>query len=273
MKKISSILMISMLAVATLFTSCSKDDDDDDKTPVLTFKSGEGYTNSNTTIEIGEEIKVGWVATSNTSTGKKLSSFKAYIVAIGIADQPLVETDLNETSYSSPEDFVIASPIAGVFDIKATVTDKAGETKTVSITITVKEGENPETPLTDAADFTWNRVAGSAGTGLDLFGLKWTSNAKEIKAKIVKDNASKLVNLGSEAWTAITNQELLIAAIDAAADMDAYHEVSAEANKTYNDVIGTIVDGVYYMIHVTEGKVVAGGDAGTTITITGQYKK
>jgi hypothetical protein len=264
--------MISMLAVATLFTSCNKDEDNEDKRPTLNFIGGDGYTSTSSTITLGEEILVGWNAFSNTSTSKKLSHFEARIVTIGMEDQLLVNEDINGTSYSS-ESFSISASGAGVFDIKATVTDNAGETRTVSITITVEEATNPDTPLTEAEDFTWNREGSAAGTGLSQFGLKWTSNAKEVKAKIIKDNATKLVNLGSSAWTTITTQEALIAAIDAATDMEAYHEVSAEANHTYDDVIGTIVDGTYYMIHVTSGTVANDISTGTAITITGQYKK
>lgn len=129
-----------------------------------------------------------------------------------------------------------------------------------------------ETPLTDAMAFEWQRTGGVEGTGLAQFGLKWTRNARSISARIEKDNASKLVNLGSDAWRTIFTQEALKEAVDAAADLNEYCNVSVESNAMYNDVIATQVGDTYYMIHVSKGEVFH-GEWGTISTITGQYKQ
>ena len=268
MKKISSILMISMLAVAVLFTSCNKDDDDDDKRPVLTFNSADGYTTSNKTVTVGEEITVGWVATANTSTSKKLSHFKAYIAATGMENQPLEDIELNDASYIT-QGYVISAPFAGIFDIKAEVTDKAGETRSVFITITVVEDEPEETPLSAATPFTWHRVGNASGTGLAQFGLEWKNNTGS-HITITPATGTKLVELAETDWTTITTQEELAAIVDAATGISKWEVIPTKV--TFNYVIATkTAEGKYFLINPTE-RTINPNDGGDR-TVTGQYKE
>jgi hypothetical protein len=84
--------------------------------------------------------------------------------------------------------------------------------------------------------------------------------------------ATKFVQLTPAQWASITTKEDLAAAVDAGTDIVEYSGVSAEATGTYDDVLATKYNDEYFIIHVTNATVVVGG-SGTTITITGKYKK
>lgn len=81
------------------------------------------------------------------------------------------------------------------------------------------------------------------------------------------------MELNPEDWTSFTTLEDIVAAIDAASDMDRWEKVSAEASQSYDLTLGTIKDNKYYLIHVTEGEVSTDATVGTTIVIIGQYKE
>ncbi len=133
-------------------------------------------------------------------------------------------------------------------------------------------GEMPlDKNLSNATPFTWQKIGTSKGSGLDAFGLEWTSN-NTTYAQIVKGTATKLVSLGSHAWTAITTQAALKTAINYSSDMVLYAGVTLiDTNSLYDDVLGVVNNETYYMIHITNGKVASEGSI--NIEITGEYKK
>ena len=62
MKKTIYLFGLLLLAGATVFTSCKKDEDEEptvDMTPVLTFIGGAGYTDADATIAPSSTFKVG----------------------------------------------------------------------------------------------------------------------------------------------------------------------------------------------------------------------
>ena len=61
-------------------------------------------------------------------------------------------------------------------------------------------------------------------------------------------------------------------AVEAGTDMDTYAGISAEVPQTYDEVLATKYNGEYFLIHLTEATIEV-LVAGTTITITGEYKK
>lgn len=263
------LLMIFILAIGMAATSCKKDDEETtpvDVTPTINFKGGTGYISEDATVTAGENFTIGITANSNTNSGKKLQSVRYTVTS---NNQIILQQDsvFNEASYNVDYIFSLSSAGQAVFMFE--VTDKDGEKNDISLTITA---ESATTPLGDATDYTWTRVGGNDATGVEAFGLKWTNNLKVVSAVIEKDAATKMVQLSADAWTTYTSMEELTAAVDAAEDMVDYRGVSVEANGTYDDVLGVIYNGEYYMIHVTSATVET-GTAGTTVNIYGQSKK
>ncbi|MCD4745672.1 MAG: hypothetical protein K8R58_05185, partial [Bacteroidales bacterium] len=268
MKKLSYLLGLLLIA-GMIFSSCKKDEDDNDPidlTPTINLKGDAGYTSGDVTINEGDTILVGIIALSNTNSGKKLTNFKLTLTSNNVP-QVLIDSTLNGTTFDV--NYKIGFPDASVVRLSAKITDKDGQSKEISFNITIEE---VATPLDAAADFTWQRIGANPGTGLDMFGLKWTWNGKAVNAKIEKDGADKLVQLSSAEWNSIETKEDLAAAVEAAADISIYEGVSAEASATYDDVLATKYNGEYFIIHV-ENATVETGTGGTTITITGEYKK
>jgi len=254
-----------------VFTSCSKDEDEEpqDLTPAITFQTGGDFITSDVTIDQGDAIKIGVVCTSNGISGKKLESFRIYMI-INDATQPNIvdSTDIDATTFTTAYEITFPDVLSG--KLYAEITDKDGQKKSVSFTVTVEEAT---TPLGAAEDLTWQRVAGAAGTGLDTFGLEWTSNGKAVNAQIEKadDGAEKFVLLTADEWDMIETIEDLTAKVEAGDDMDMYEGISAEATADYDEVLAVKYNEVYYIIHITKATVETSG-SGTTITITGQYK-
>lgn len=268
MKKLGYLLGLFFVA-GFLFSSCSDDEDTtpQELKPTITFQTGTGYTYSDETINIGDSILVGVVCTANSNSNAKLTNFKIYFIENNITIPTSVNETLNDPSYTGS--WYI--PFDEAFDGKlyAEVTDKDGQKNSVSFNITVESATNP---LDAEADFTWQRVGGTPATGLAPFGLKWTSNGQKVSAKIMKDTAEKFVELTSAQWTSIETKEDLAAAVEAATAITEYTGISADASNTYDEVLATKYNGEYFIIHITEATVVVGG-SGTTITITGKYKK
>ncbi len=264
MKKLKYLAFLMIVSVIGL-TSCNGDDDKP-KEPNIALNAGNGYTVNGAEIMLGETAKFGVIATPNDNSKEKLVNFKLEMIHNNLPTT-LLDSTFKEKNFNLD---ILTAPFeeAGDYNFNFTIKDKAGKEASVSAMIKVVSGT---VGLTEAAPFEWKRVAGAAGTGLEMFGLKWTSNAKVVHAQIKKDGASKFVKLNSSACTSITNEAELVAAVEAAADMEVYAGVSAEANSDYNDVLATVYNGKYYLIHVKNGKIET-GSAGTTITIKGLYK-
>ncbi len=264
MKRLKYLAFLMVVSVIGL-TSC-KDDNDGPKEPSITLDSTAGYAINGSEFMVGDTAVFGVRAAWNQDSKEKLVKFTMERihenVPVTLIDSTLDKVETFRLNISS----VMTN--AGDYNFRFKVIDKAGEFTSLDAKVTVKEAT---TGLSAPADFEWMRVAGAPGTGLEMFGLKWTSNAKAVHAQIKKDGATKFVKLASDACATITTAEGLMAAIDAAEDMEVYAGVSAEANGDYDDVLATVKDGVYYMISVKKGTVETSA-AGTTIKITGKYK-
>lgn len=258
MKK--TILLFAAMALVTLgfFTSCDPAGTDD-LPPVITITEPTADTIE---VEIGSAVTFK-VSLSSDNT---LKDFKTLSNPGGI-------TFTNDSkTFTGTSDEVV--------EVTATVTSEAAVGTPIVITFTVNDEKGtsnakkvivPKSSLSAAQAFEWKRVGGADGEGLAMFGLTWTSNTAT--SAVIKQGATKFVKLPNDAWTTITTAEELKAAIDAAANIEKWEEVSATANKTYDISLGTIKEGTYFLIHVTNGKVETATAAGTPITITGEYKK
>jgi len=260
------LILVLFAALGMTVASCSDDTATPvDTTPNINFKGGSNYISADATVVTGENFVIGITASSNVNTGKNLTSVKYTVTS---NNNIIMEQDsiFSATSYNYDYGFSLANVGDAVF--KFVVTDKNGETNTISLTITAEAGT---TPLGAAEATLWERVGANAATGLSGFGLKWTSNLREVHAVIKKDVASKFVQLNSDSWTTFTTQEELVAAIDAAQGIEDFREISVEASATFNYVLGVINNGEYFMIHLTSSTVTV-APAGTTVKIFGESK-
>ncbi|MBN2263773.1 MAG: hypothetical protein JW735_12710 [Prolixibacteraceae bacterium] len=201
------------------------------------------------------------------------NGLKSLLALSSSANVTLINNDLDFNDTSSETVTVTAVVGEGALDgetaeVVFTVNDanKSANTKKVVV------AKVKETPLSEATDFEWKRVGGSAGSGLEMFGLTWTINKSTMVNAIIRKDADKFVELAPEQWTTITNIEALVEAVDAAEDMDEWNKISADASKSYDLCLATVKEGKYFLIHITNSTVSV-GDVGTTISITGQYKE
>ncbi len=259
MRITKTVFVAGLLIVAAVFTACEEDEIFDPPT-VLTSAGGE--------IVLAEGVE------EYTLEGTVLSDAGvAEIKLLEVTDDGNFQIGSTLTNFENPNQVSFTFTITGITDVmvvKVEATDIDMQTS-YSDDITLVYTPIPETPLTEAEEATWQRVGGTAGTGLEEFGLAWTLNQKSVMAVIRKDTAEKFVQLAEEAWEEIETLEALTEAVEEADDMDDYRGVSAEQNDTYNDVLATVVNGQYFLILVKSATVTT-GDAGTTVTITVDYK-
>lgn len=274
MKKLK-LFALGLLSSGLVLTSCQKDEDED-VGPIIsvTTTSGDVIASADAEVKVtpGAEVTFNWEARRGDSD---LQDFEVSLDGTSIAvttnggeQLPYENISASDNSIYTDGITISAPPIQGSREYTFKITDENGLTASRAVTITT---EPETTDLAAAEDFTWTRVGGTAAVGLAQFGLKWESNS-QTSAIVTKDDATKMVNLGSAAWTSISTVEGLDAAIVAAAELAQYTGVSVTQDGTYDDVLGVRKsDGTIYMLHVTSGDVQTSG-AGTTVTIDGQYR-
>lgn len=266
MKTIKNFLVLFSCASVLLISGCSEDDP---VPPSIDFKGGNDFVSTDVTLEPSTDFKVGITATAGD---KNLSSFTVTRCCLNNETTTVVPDSSISGDNFEFESTYTTSPEEIDEKWEFTVTDKDGETASVSFTITTRVLVTT-TPLSSEKDFTWERVGGAAGTGLDKFGLSWTSNGPTGASAIIKSGANKMVELSSSDWSTANTIEGLQELIDGKNDIDEYTGVSAQANSTPDDYLGTQKDSTYFIINVQTGAVVSDSIIGTTITITGKYKE
>lgn len=268
--KLKYLLMV--VAVVPFFMSCGEDPSVggatitfDQKTEPVTFnEKGELAITGKVVSDEGTTIESISVVCEYEKDGQKMSASVAEM-------KDLTKKSNNEYEFRFDEKSKgIKDHLTDIVSIKITAMVKSGDKSEKAIKITAM-GSSTETPLAKAEAFAWERAGGAAATGLDSFGLQWTSNLDGFAIVKTKD-AKKLVKLAEGDW-AIETQEALAAAIDAATGITEYKGVSTAKSDTYNDVLGVeLASGGYVVINVTKGTV-STSTAGTTIKIEGQFKK
>jgi hypothetical protein len=267
-------LAVALLGASSLFLTSCEDDDTTSLGPTLIMEElGSGKSSGEISVTPGTTLTFTW---DSRKGDRDLNTFAITMSGTNTVSPVPVSNRGNEFPYTitnaNDETYVDTLTVnagsnLGKTSYTFTVTDKDGNTKSVSFEVTVEAGS---TPLSAAKTFEWKRVGGAAGTGLAQFGLEWTQNSGS--SAIVKQDAStKMVQLTSGEWSSITTDVELAAAVDGGTDIADYRGVSATANGTYDDVLGVAYNGDYFLIHVTKGTVTTGG-SGTTITIDGEYK-
>ena len=267
---------LALLSAAVIFTSSCKDDEDAPLAPTLSVT--ETHTNKTggaVEIEQGDALEFAWESRkgdnniktfSMSMSGNNISTNKT---TYRLKELPYTVTGGDKSIYVDTISFQSAGLNLGSTNYTFTSSDGTNS-KSVSFNVTVVPGTGETTQLTDATSFEWKRVGGNDGTGLAMFGLKWTNNTTT-KA-IVAVNGATMYSLPASAWTSILTQEGLALAISAATSITKYEGVSVTQDGTYDDVLAVAFNGTNYLLHITNGVVQTGG-AGTTVTIGGKYKK
>lgn len=183
MKKLSFFFALLIMASLPFFTSCSKDDTTTDVKPSITFTGGTGFTSSDVTLEIGESIKVGISAFSNTSSNAKLQNLKIVRTFNNVPFTALDSTFSSTTAFNITLESY-AYPEAGVERWTFTITDKDGESAEIDFNITTIVSSGPITTYTQKILGSYaNNDYGSSFASAD--GTVYTlSEAKANAAKI-----------------------------------------------------------------------------------------
>ena len=263
MKKLA-LALVCLVSVA-FFASCSPEGDP----TISVYDTEDGYVKSGDNVTVGEEFKFGFDMASSVETSKELTSLVVTITTPdNFEEEETLEFPGNVTEYNYRRTYTFnpKSELVGVITIKAVVTDAAGKTATVTMELNAFESD----ALVEA-DFTWNRHGGAAATGLEQFGLQWTSNGKEDFAQIKPLEGAKLYKFDAEKWaTVTTGTEKAALFSEQTLGISVFNEISAWTGHDYDYVIGTTYNGENYLIHIT--KAVVTTFKGTDITITGQWK-
>ncbi len=137
-------LAFMLMAAAVSFTACNKDEEEDpnlDKTPVLTFNAASGFTADDHSVKIGEEFKIGVIATANDHSGAKLTNILFQKVQNN-ETEVVIDRTINEAMYNWDTTLSlipITKDVIGEVNWECIITDKDGETKKISLKTTVVE--------------------------------------------------------------------------------------------------------------------------------------
>ena len=264
MKKLA-LALVCLVSVAFL-ASC--DPTITNPEPSIAILSDEGCLVGGEVVEIGIVYPYGFIATSNPQTMKELSKLVIVCGSTTLCDTAISGTLFNYKGeiYFSNED---SRDIIGSAEIVTTVTDVAGNTATATIKVDI----NKEIALVPR-DFTWNRHGAAPATGLDVFGLEWDSNTKDVFANITPKIGATLYEFEPGIWeninteiekAALFNNEQLVG-IETFRKVSTYYE-----HNDYDFVIGTTYNGQNHLIHITANELYT-FNKGTDVTIYGQYK-
>ena len=263
MKKLA-LALVCLISVA-FFASCTPEGQ-----PTISVIPGEEYVHDGDTINVNEDFNIGFKMSSSLETSSELAS-----LTLVIDDETYETVSLEGTEYTYERTLALNSEDEELV-ITATVTDVLGQSASVTMTLFVNG--IPDTPQTEelvAEGFEWNRHGGAAATGnLAELGLAWNTNAKdEVFAVITPVEGADLYEIPAEKWAEVTTnaeKAALFGEGGVATPVRNYTGVSAFASGTYNDVIATLYNGEYHLIHITEG--IVSTFKGTDVTIRGEFK-
>ena len=273
MKKLA--LALVCFASVAFFASCQQEVTNPE--PTISVITDDGFVKNGDVIDVDQEIVYGFQMASNSQTKKELkqlSIITTFIDIEGNEGAPVEEiislAGKTEYRFVDTVGFVISDEtrdIIGSIKTVATVTDVDGKINTATLNLSLNK---PAEPL-EEADFTWFRHGSNDGEGLEEYGLEWTGNGKEVFAIIKPVAGATLYSFTADTWNEVNTDVEKAAVFSEALAMSDFRGVSAWYTKTYDYVIGTLYNGEYHLIHITNG-VVDSSTAGTDITITGQAK-
>jgi len=285
MKRVSFFMMAAIIAASSVFVSCNKDDDPyiPKDAPEISVKFGGADVAKNATVI----LKIGAKKTIDVSFVTE-GGLKAIEFSIG-TESPGVPVTPGATSgtFSIELEGIVKGniPIAiKVTDNQAAASEGLPEaigdlSDTFSFTVGVEENELEEVNF----EFTWERIGGTAATGLTKYGLDWFQSAGTPLAahiRIIAGSGNEWYKFDNTVYNAVTTKEGLKALFtDDKKQTGNFTEVNF-STKTYNIVIGTKVvkatGDEYHLINITASNEVI-INAGTPTesvrrTITGRSK-
>jgi hypothetical protein len=141
MKKIFLFLGAILISSATLLTSCTTDNSNPGALPpTIGFVAGPNFISNDATIITGTQFTIKVLAEANVTSATKLQSLKiTRVFNLNSWDTTLT---FNESTYTLEANFV-AQTQAGVEKIEFKVTDKDGESATISLQITTEPETTP----------------------------------------------------------------------------------------------------------------------------------
>ena len=286
MRKVNLILANAAIAATLLLSSCKKDDDEADVVVAPSITLEQSTDGKATVADVSVDIKSELKFQLGIAKGDENVKFLKIEKAEGNDEASIVIVDINEKDdtdllkYDSEEKAYEVTNNGGTYEFSLTASGNEGTVTTYTFTAKDKDGNTSSvavkvttnvstTDLGSNVGFTWQRVGGADATGLSTLGLEWKSNSGGT-AIVTTDAATRLVKLSSD-YSSITTVEALKTAVDAADVISQYNGVSSSESKAYNDVLGVVNGGKYYLVNVTQSTVTT-GTAGTTIKIDGNYK-
>lgn len=148
MRKFKSAMLLIVMAIAVVTTSCKKDEKNDDPQvdprPVITFKVDAGFTASDGDFTEGGEIKIGVVANQNLITKKKLTNF-TLVRTIGGTAETIADETIDIETFN--KDYTIELSVPGNYKFTAKITDEDSKSAETSFELTVDEKPDPRVPV------------------------------------------------------------------------------------------------------------------------------
>jgi hypothetical protein len=131
---------IVLFSATLLISSCTTDNTTTDLPPTIEFVAGAGYISGNATLTVDSQFSIKVLAQSNVTSGTKLESMKiTRVFNLSSWDTTLT---FSETTYTLISSF-FARSTEGVEKIEFKVTDKDGQSATISLQITTQAGTTP----------------------------------------------------------------------------------------------------------------------------------
>lgn len=273
MKKLNSMLSIACAATMIALTSCGGD-------PMVTITP-----NQDTVVINMADLETPFLTGGITATDDYIIE-EYYTINLKEAVQGIESYCFDTVLYTKDEKkqqdvfdfklndfngpYISMLPMLAQYVSSITITVNCTETN-ATVTLPIKFINNED--LTESP-MQWKREGGNDATGLEQFGLQWTSNMKEVFCVIRPVEGAKLVvfpeGVGAAAYQ-LTNSAELATYIDAIPAAEDFRGVSATRSNDYDLYIGSVYNGQYFIMHITKGTVET-ANAGTTITIDGAYK-
>lgn len=265
MKKLA-LALVCLVSVA-FFASCDPEEIIENPEPSIAVIAEEGYLYDGQVIDLGVEYPYGFRVASNPETGKELARLVIVSGETTLCDSVISGTEFTYEGwiYFSMND---ERDIIGSAEIIATVTDVAGKTNQAMIKVDLNEENALETTA-----FSWRRYNGQAGTGLEAYGLQWTSNVSREFFAVIKPVEGALLYefTNTELWdetTTATQKAALFSELSADDNIASFNKVTI-GNTEPDFLLGTIYNGNTYLIHITKTTAV---DRAWEYTIQGEVK-
>jgi hypothetical protein len=252
MKKVNLLLAASVIALGSVFTSCS---DTENAVPEITFAAASGTIN-------GETLTLAAGSTSAVVTYTVAAEAEIKELKIGFGTALSVVTEAaGEATYTKT---VTLSATSGSFTVK--VTDKDGNelTKTIGVA---------SNPLAAATTFTLTYKSNTQDDKANenaLTGIKYAGNSSAspytANINIISDAKNMVVLADKAAYDAITTKEALVAAYTAGTAVSTF--AAATETAFVKRYFITKTNDVYYLISLDSIALAPGNNVATL-----SYKK